>query len=470
MTTRTATLLALLLMFVMACPTPRGGGGRDDDDAGDDDDSAGDDDDATGDDDDATGDDDDATGDDDDATGDDDDANGDDDDATGDDDDATGDDDDATGDDDDSTVAQPVAPATGDLAIVEILSDPNGNDATNEWFEVANVSGGPIELMGCTLAFFNYAASHTIPGSLVLDAGDRIVFGNNGNPAQNGGVPVDYTYGGIELEEEADIITITNPSGAVVDEVSWQDFGGVGSWPVVDDWSMVLDVGLINGSAASANDNPDNWCQEASYTPYAPGNADVNYGTPGAPSTVSCFLPASGNLVGDVVINEYMPNPIIIGDAYAEWFELHNTTNTAIDLFGWHVYDGEWDEIRILQNLVIPALGYVVLGRYADTSINGGAPVDYAYFEELFLSNVADELILLDPAKVQIDIVEYDEAQAWVDPTGYSAALAPASTLANNNDPSNWCQHASTTSTGASAVYDANGNVGTPGAANVCAQ
>ncbi len=62
-------VLALLaLLALVACPTPRSGGGDcDDDDAADDDDGAGDDDDAAGDDDDASGDDDDAAGDDDDA-------------------------------------------------------------------------------------------------------------------------------------------------------------------------------------------------------------------------------------------------------------------------------------------------------------------------------------------------------------------------------------------------------------------
>ena len=82
---RFASLLALLLAFVL--PALSGCSGEE----GDDDDTVADDDDATGDDDDATGDDDDATGDDDDATP------GDDDDTVGDD-----DDDDTVGDDDDT--------------------------------------------------------------------------------------------------------------------------------------------------------------------------------------------------------------------------------------------------------------------------------------------------------------------------------------------------------------------------------
>ena len=458
------TLLALLLggaLALSACPQPRGGG-RDDDDAADDDDSGADDDDVA--------DDDDSTGDDDDATGDDDDATGDDDDATGDDDDATGDDDDATGDDDDSTTAAPVSPSPGDLAIVEIMSDPEGLDSANEWFEVANVSGGPLELGGVQISFGDAGLGHTINGSVVLAAGARYVFGNTINTASNGGAPVDYGYGSIQMEEEADTLLLVNPSAFTVDEVTWSDGGGVGSWPVVDGWSMVLDMQSVGANATTANDLASNWCQEATYTQYAPGNADVNFGTPGTASTVSCALPASGNSPGDVVINEFMQNPANGVDDYnGEWFELYNTTNTAIDLFGWFIHDAEWDDVRIVTTLILPANGYVVLGRFTDTAVNGGAPVDYAYREELFLANTADELILLDPAGTEIDTIAYDEALAWPDAVGASSALDPPAIAGQNNDPTVWCVHAATDANGASADYDGNGNIGTPGAANNCA-
>ena len=61
------TLLVLLSLLLIACPSRRTFGEDDDDSAGDDDDTTGDDDDSAGDDDDSTGDDDDATGDDDDS-------------------------------------------------------------------------------------------------------------------------------------------------------------------------------------------------------------------------------------------------------------------------------------------------------------------------------------------------------------------------------------------------------------------
>ncbi len=207
------------------------------------------------------------------------------------------------------------------------------------------------------------------------------------------------------------------------------------------------------------------------YHQYSPGNIDHNYGTPGTASTVSCFLPASGLGPGDVIINEYMQNSANGVDDYdGEWLELFNNTNAAIDLYGWFLHDAEWDEVRIVSTLIVPANDYVVLGRFADTAINGGAPVDYAYREEMFLANTTDELILLDPSGLQIDSIAYDEAQAWPDPVGYSSALNPAMQTGQNNMPSAWCQHGPTDSTGAAANYDGNGNIGTPGAQNNCTQ
>ena len=445
--------------------------GDDDDATGDDDDATGDDDDATGDDDDATGDDDDATGDDDDSAGDDDDATGDDDDATGDDDDSAGDDDDATGDDDDSTTSGPVPPSSGDLAIVEVMAKPEGPDTQNEWFELVNVSGGEIELDGVQITFADAVVTHTISGSWILADGDRAVLGNSTNTANNGGAPVDYAYGTTQMEEDLDTLTLTSASGVIVDEVSWNDDGGVGSWPVIDGWSMVFDHSSIGPNAASDNDVASNWCQEAIYTQYAPSNADLNFGTPGAPSTVDCLLPPSGNSDGDVLINEYMQNPMTpVLDNDGEWIELYNNTGAAIDLFGWTIQDSGWDEIRIVTTLVLPASGYVVLGRTDDQTLIGTLTVNYAYREELSLSNAADEIILLDPAGTQIDIVEYDEATGWPDPTGFSTALDPPAQNGQNNDPTVWCQHALSDGMGNSADYDGNGNIGTPGAQNNCAQ
>ena len=208
-------LLAFAVALLLGGCTPRGSTPRGDDD---DDDSAGDDDDATADDDDSTAaDDDDATADDDDSTaGDDDDSTaGDDDDSTGDDDDSTaGDDDDSTAGDDDDSTAAPLA--LGDLIITEVLTNPDAvDDTAGEWFEVLNLTSGPIDLSGWLLSDRDTDSLVLSPSSaLIVNGGDYVVLGRSDVPGENGGAPVDWAYGtGFTMANSEDEIVLTAPSG-----------------------------------------------------------------------------------------------------------------------------------------------------------------------------------------------------------------------------------------------------------------
>jgi predicted extracellular nuclease len=159
-----------------------------------------------------------------------------------------------------------------------------------------------------------------------------------------------------------------------------------------------------------------------------------------------------------VIINEIMQNPSAVSDSSGEWFEVHNPTASPVDINGWTIKDNGTDS-HVISNggpLNVPAGGFVVLGRDADFSGNGGVNVDYQYVG-LFLANGDDELILLDTTLAEIDRVEWDGGPAFPDPNGASMSLVEP-TL-DNNVGSNWCT--------ASTPYGA-GDLGTPGAANVC--
>lgn len=161
--------------------------------------------------------------------------------------------------------------------------------------------------------------------------------------------------------------------------------------------------------------------------------------------------------VGDIVINEIMQNPASVGDSAGEWFEVVNTTSSAIDINGWTVADDDIDSFVIDNGapLNVPANGYLVLGVDDDPSSNGGVTVDYEY-SGMFLSNGADELVLID-GTTEIDRVEWDGGPTFPDPEGASMALRSPSN--DNNVGANWCESAT--------VFGA-GDSGTPGAANDC--
>jgi hypothetical protein len=190
-----------------------------------------------------------------------------------------------------------------------------------------------------------------------------------------------------------------------------------------------------------------NWC--TSTTPF--GDGDL--GTPGEPNDCSIASP------GDVVINEIMQNPFAVSDSAGEWFELFNPTPAEIDIDGWTIKDDDSDS-HVINNggpLNIPAGGFLVLGRNADTSTNGGVTVDYEY-SGFLLANTADEVVLLQ-GTTEIDRVEYDNGVTFPDPNGASMALIDPAL--DNNIGGNWCT--STTPFG-------DGDLGTPGESNDCSQ
>jgi predicted extracellular nuclease len=174
-------------------------------------------------------------------------------------------------------------------------------------------------------------------------------------------------------------------------------------------------------------------------------------------SPLAFVRPAMAASPGDVVINEIMQNPAAVSDTNGEWFEVYNPTSTGIDINGWTIKDDDFDSHVIANGgpLVIPAGGFLVLGRNADSSLNGGVNVDYQY-ANFFLSNSGDEVVLLE-GSTEIDRVTYDGGPAFPDPNGASMSLKDPAL--DNNIGANWCT--STTPFGA-------GDLGTPGAVNNC--
>jgi PKD repeat protein len=153
----------------------------------------------------------------------------------------------------------------------------------------------------------------------------------------------------------------------------------------------------------------------------------------------------------DVVITEIMQNPSAVADSAGEWFEVFNPGSIDLNLQGWTIRDEGSDSHTISGTLIVPALGYAVLGRNADSATNGGIAVDYQY-SGITLGNGADELVLERADSSTADIVRWDGGTSWPDPTGASMELNDANN--DNNVGSNWA-------TASDAI--GNGDSGTPG-------
>ena len=162
---------------------------------------------------------------------------------------------------------------------------------------------------------------------------------------------------------------------------------------------------------------------------------------------------------GMIIINEIMNNPLAVADADGEWIELYNPTGSDININGLTLTD-EGSDTHIINNggtLNLPARGYLVLARNADSLTNGGVNVDYAYGSDISFADGADKIVLKHPTGLDMDRVEYDGGPLFPDPNGASMALSEP--RLDNNDGSSWCT---------STAPFGDGDAGTPGAVNDC--
>ena len=82
----------------------------------------------------------------------------------------------------------------------------------------------------------------------------------------------------------------------------------------------------------------------------------------------------------------------------------HQSTRYAVNLRDWHIADLGNDGHTITDDLFVQPGGYVVVGKNADFSTNGGLDVAYEY-SSVGLANGEDEIVLLSPGGEEVDRV-----------------------------------------------------------------
>jgi hypothetical protein len=167
-----------------------------------------------------------------------------------------------------------------------------------------------------------------------------------------------------------------------------------------------------------------------------------------------------------LVINEVLANPGgTITDTSGEWFEVYNAGTFGVEMQGLVIADsaaaGRRPYHLVASSLYVPPGGYVVLGNTTNTTLNGGATVDYAYGSALALANSMDVLKIsrvYGTDTLTLDRAGYASAAISAQ-NGISRELINPSLDNANIDGSNWADAS------VGAVYGAGGR-GTPKAQN----
>jgi hypothetical protein len=173
----------------------------------------------------------------------------------------------------DGSAARPIAtPAPGALVITEVMPNPAGPDAHEEWFEITNASTASFDLAGLGL---DRAGDSRDPDVLSvascapLAPGAFAVFARDADPAKNGGLPAvaaTFTFSLIGGTADAPGDVRVLAGAEVLDAVTWTH-------------APTAAASQLDPSAtdADSNDDPAVWC--AATAPYGDG---TNAGTPGA--------------------------------------------------------------------------------------------------------------------------------------------------------------------------------------------
>lgn len=162
--------------------------------------------------------------------------------------------------------------AAGDLVFTEIMNNPSAeSDDSGEWFELHNTTTHPIDLGGLVLE--SGSVSHPIATSVKIAPDGYAVLGINATAATNGGVPVDYQYTLLKLQNDKGSLKIRTAGMLVIDATTYDEASGLDP----DGRSRSLDPKFLS---ASMNDTDAHWCPATSFISGNQGDR----GTPGKPN------------------------------------------------------------------------------------------------------------------------------------------------------------------------------------------
>ena len=148
--------------------------------------------------------------------------------------------------------------------------------------------------------------------------------------------------------------------------------------------------------------------------------------------TIAATLSVAELAINDLVITEYLANPVGIADADGEYFEIFNTTGSTIDLGGLVIRDDGSNSFTVTA-LTLAAHDFAVFSN-ADGSALGIIP-DYVYGGSMALTNTDDEIGLYRQDGTAINQLSYDDGDFFGAGIAHELAMLNPATPAHLAGP-----------------------------------
>jgi hypothetical protein len=316
-----------------------------------------------------------------------------------------------------------VEPAPGDLVITEVMSSPSAPDSTGEWFEMYAVRA--VDLNGLRVAAGGSTTTSplNVPSAdcARVDAGSYVLVARSDQSSNNGGLPAVDALTTLTLATTNTQLTLQLRDGGLVDRATYP--------APATNRSHQLRPPLLD---ATANDDSANYCV-AQVRFGSDGGGD--YGTPkvandcqtAGGSDAGADAGSDGGLLmpgqcldsngtaraivkpspGDLVVTEFMPDPIAVDDTMAEWVEV--LVRADVDLNGLQLADSQpaWQTVVSTTACRRATAGTRLLfARAPSLGLLDGGSVAAAGTFTFSLNNTGG-----DTVRVGIDGAELD---AWV--------------------------------------------------------
>ncbi|MBI9016184.1 MAG: lamin tail domain-containing protein [Phycisphaerae bacterium] len=265
-----------------------------------------------------------------------------------------------------------------DLRITELMYNPAG-DPNAEYIELMNKGSETLNLNlveftdGIDFAFGDYEIA---PGGFAIIVRNQLAF-NAAYPDFTGEIAGQYQG---SLNNAGERIVLVDATGKTIVDFTFKD-----SWfAPTDGQGFSLTLRDVNTSA-------ELWSEKSAWM-----TSTIIGGTPGTAD--------NGPEPGDIVINEILAHS---DQEPTDWIELHNTTDSAINIGQWYLSDSasNLQKYQIASNTIIPANGYIVFTQ----SDHFGNPLNTGSLDQFALSENGETVCLSSGANDQLTGLRIEE-------------------------------------------------------------